>query len=46
MHPNNFNTDRGLTLSQAWYPMTNMLKESSKTPMKNKGQTQQTLDSA
>jgi hypothetical protein len=34
LHPNNCNRDRGFTLSHAWYPVTNMLKQSSETPMK------------
>jgi hypothetical protein len=27
LHPNNFNRDRGFTLSRAWQPVTNMLKQ-------------------
>jgi hypothetical protein len=32
------------TLSRAWYPMTNMLKQSDKTPIRKQGQTSQALD--
>jgi hypothetical protein len=39
LHPNNFNRDRGFTLSQACYPVTNMLKQSGKTPIRKQVQT-------
>jgi hypothetical protein len=31
LHYSNFNSDRGFT--QAWYPETNMVKQSTETPM-------------
>jgi hypothetical protein len=31
LHPNNFNRDGGFTLSRAWQPVTNMLKQSGKS---------------
>jgi hypothetical protein len=37
LHPNTFNRDGGFTLSQAWYPVKNMLEKSSETPMKKQG---------
>jgi hypothetical protein len=36
LHPNNFNRDGGITLSRAWQPVTNMLKQSSKTRAKQR----------
>jgi hypothetical protein len=45
LHPNNFNRDGGFTLSRAWYPVTNMLKQDGKTPLRKQGQTLQVLDS-
>jgi hypothetical protein len=30
LHPNNFNRDRGFTLSHAWQPVTNMLSSPAK----------------
>jgi hypothetical protein len=46
LHPNNFNRDRGFTFCQAWYPVTYMLKQSGKTPIRKQSQTFQALDSA
>jgi hypothetical protein len=37
LHPYNFNRDGGLTLSQAWYHVTNMIKQSGETPIKKAG---------
>jgi hypothetical protein len=34
LHPNKVNTDGGFTLSQAWHPVTIMLKQFSETPRK------------
>jgi hypothetical protein len=45
LYPNNFNRDRGFTLSRAWQSITNMLKQSNK-PISKQGQTKQVLDSA
>jgi hypothetical protein len=45
LHPNNFNRDGDFTLSWAWQPVTNMLKQSGE-PVNKQGQTTQALDSA
>jgi len=29
LHPNNYKKDGGFTVSQTWYPVTDMLKQSS-----------------
>jgi hypothetical protein len=39
--PENFNRDRGFTLSQAWYPVTNMLKTVQWYTNEKASQTQQ-----
>jgi hypothetical protein len=39
LYPNTFNRDSGVTLSQTWYHVTNMLKQSSETPTEKQGQT-------
>jgi hypothetical protein len=44
LHPNNFNRDGGLNLSQAWQPVTSMLKQSGE-PISKQGQAMQALDS-
>jgi hypothetical protein len=33
LHPRNLNMDGGFTLSQSWYPLTNMLKQYKDTPI-------------
>jgi hypothetical protein len=43
---NNSNRDGGFTLSQALYPVTNMLKQSTERVIKKYGQAKQVPDSA
>jgi hypothetical protein len=41
LHPRNFNRNRGFTLSQPWYPVTNMLKQYRDPPIKKQDQAKQ-----
>jgi hypothetical protein len=46
LYPSNFNRDRGFIFNQAWYPVTNMLKQSRETPVEKQGKAKQELESA
>lgn len=46
LHPRNVNRDGGFTFSQAWYPVTYMLKQYVNPPMQRQTLTEQTPDSA
>jgi hypothetical protein len=37
LHPRNFNRDRGFTLSETWYLVTNVLKQYRDTPIQRQG---------
>jgi hypothetical protein len=43
LYPRNFNRDGGVTISQSWYLVTNMLKQYRDTPIRS--QAKQALDS-
>jgi hypothetical protein len=45
LHPNNFSRDLEFTLSQSWYPVTNMIKKYTDTPIQRQAKAKQVFDS-